>query len=103
MPVIYTIHGWSFHPDQNTLVRRIRIWGEQYLTSRSDLNISVSASNQQTGKDHLSSFDSVVINNGIDLLKFDPRKRYKDVRSELGIPANRLLVVFIARFTLHKQ
>src|SRR5215212_6806853 len=42
LPVIYTIHGWSFHPDQNPLVRRIRIMSEKYLASRTDLNISVS-------------------------------------------------------------
>ena len=71
LPLIYTIHGWSFHPDQQPLVRRIRILGEKYLTSRSSLNISVSASNQQTGKDEMGKgFNSVVVNNGIDLRKF---------------------------------
>src|ERR1700750_56071 len=28
IPVVYTVHGWSFHPDQNPLVRRMRIMGE---------------------------------------------------------------------------
>lgn len=103
IPVIYTIHGWSFHPDQGALVRRIRILGEKYLTSRSDLNISVSASNQQTGKDNLGRFESIVINNGIDLNKFNPSNIYTDIRKELNIPGKSLLVVFIARFTSHKQ
>src|SRR5438270_339874 len=40
IPVIYTVHGWSFHPDQNPIVRNIRILGEKYLTSRTHLNIS---------------------------------------------------------------
>src|SRR4051812_2328047 len=103
IPLVYTVHGWSFHPDQNSFVRRMRIMGEKFLTSRSDINISVSASNQQTGKDYMPSFQSVVINNGIDLNKFNPDKSYKDIRKELGIPADKLLVLFIARFTLHKQ
>lgn len=103
LPVIYTIHGWSFHPDQKPLVRKIRILGEKYLTSRSDLNISVSASNQQTGKDVIPSFRSIIINNGIDLKKFDPDKAYKNIRGELGIGDEITLVLFIARFTLHKQ
>jgi glycosyltransferase involved in cell wall biosynthesis len=103
LPVIYTIHGWSFHPDQKPLVRKIRILGEKYLTSRSDLNISVSASNQQTGKKEIGSFKSIVINNGIDLKKFDPHKAYKNVRQELHLEDDITLILFIARFTLHKQ
>jgi glycosyltransferase involved in cell wall biosynthesis len=103
LPVIYTIHGWSFHPDQRPIVRKIRILGEQYLTSKSDLNISVSASNQQTGKEFMPSFQSTVVNNGIDLQKFDPSRSLRDIRMEMGIPNNKLLVIFIARFTSHKQ
>lgn len=103
IPVIYTVHGWSFHPDQQPLVRNIRIMGEKYLTSRSNLNISVSASNQQTGKNVISSFKSIVVNNGIDLRRFDPAQPHKDIRKELDIPQDALLVLFIARFTSHKQ
>ncbi|MBI5373191.1 MAG: glycosyltransferase [Sphingobacteriales bacterium] len=103
IPVVYTIHGWSFHQDQQAAVRKIRIMGEKYLTQRSDLNISVSASNQQTGKEFIQSFDSVVVTNGINLSKFNPANSYKDIRRELGIDAHTILVLFIARFTSHKQ
>ncbi len=103
IPVVYTIHGWSFHPDQKLLVRNLRIWGEHYLTSKSTVNISVSKSNQQTGKNYIQSFQSVVINNGIDLRKFNPDAEHKDVRRELGISASTTLLLFIARFTSHKQ
>jgi glycosyltransferase involved in cell wall biosynthesis len=103
IPVIYTVHGWSFHPDQKPWVRSIRIMGEKYLTSKTDLNISVSSSNQQTGKEFIKSFDSVVVNNGIDQKKFDPAKKYKDIRAELGISSDDILILFIARFTAHKQ
>ena len=103
IPVIYTVHGWSFHPDQKPLVRNIRIMGERYLTSRSQLNISVSSSNQQSGKKHMQAFRSVVINNGIDLKRFNPDAPHRDIRTELGIPKDSLLVLFIARFTSHKQ
>jgi glycosyltransferase involved in cell wall biosynthesis len=103
IPVIYTVHGWSFHPDQKPWVRNIRIMGEKYLTSKTDLNISVSSSNQQTGKHFIKSFDSVVVNNGIDQKKFDPEKKYKDIRAELGISSDDILILFIARFTAHKQ
>ena len=103
IPVIYTVHGWSFHPDQKPLVRHIRVLGEKYIASRTALNISVSASNQQTGKNFIPSFQSIVINNGIDQQKFNPNKQYKDIRKELNIAHDALLVLFIARFTSHKQ
>lgn len=103
IPVIYTVHGWSFHPDQNPLVRSVRIMGEKYLTSKSNINISVSSSNQQSGKKYIKSFRSIVINNGIDQKKFDPSVKYKNIREELNIGADKVLILFIARFTSHKQ
>ncbi len=103
IPVIYTIHGWSFHQDQVFFIRKIRVFGEKYLTARSDINISVSLSNQQYGKKHISSFQSVVINNGIDTDKFNPLKKFKDIRKELQIREESVLLLFIARFTFQKQ
>lgn len=103
IPVIYTIHGWSFHRDQNPLVRRFRMRGEKWLTKKSAVNISVSASNQQTGKEVIRGFESIVVNNGIDAKKFDPEGNYKNVREELGIAKDNLLLLFLARFTSHKQ
>jgi len=103
IPVVYTVHGWSFHNDQSFLVRNLRKMGERYLTSRSSLNISVSASNKQTGVDAIRGFRSQVINNGIDRNKFDPASVSGRLRQELGIPENEVLVLFIARFTSHKQ
>jgi glycosyltransferase involved in cell wall biosynthesis len=103
IPLVYTVHGWSFHPDQNFLTRSLRVIGERYLTSRTDLNISVSESNKQSGRKYIADFESVVVTNGIDQQKFDPRKQYKDIRKEFGIAANKILVLFLARFTAHKQ
>lgn len=103
LPLVYTIHGWSFHDDQQALIRKIRVMGEQLLTSKSDVNISVSASNQATGKRYFPKFNSVVINNGIDQKKFDPTRSFKNIRQELNIPGDALLVLFVARFIHQKQ
>ena len=103
IPLIYTIHGWSFHDDQKPLVKKFRILSEKFLTSRTDVNISVSESNQQTGQKYLRSFTSAVVNNGIDQDKFNPAKNFTDIRKELGIDKNATLLLFIARFTAHKQ
>lgn len=102
-PLAYTIHGWSFHIDQPFLVKKIRIAGEKLLVSRSNLNISVSVSNQKTGKDTITGFNSVVINNGIDQQKFNADGQYADIRKELDIPDDAVLSLFLARFTGHKQ
>lgn len=103
LPLVYTIHGWSFHDDQNPLIKKVRVMGEQLLTRKSDINISVSASNQQTGKNYFSGFESVVVNNGIDQIKFNPTRSFNDVRTELGIPKDVTLVLFVARFIHQKQ
>lgn len=103
LPVAYTIHGWSFHQDQSFLVRTLRTLGEKYLTRKSTVNISVSASNQQSGKEVIPSFESIVINNGIDQKKFNRNNHFADIRKELGLSAETILVLFIARFTSHKQ
>lgn len=103
LPLVYTVHGWSFHDDQHPLVKKIRIWSEKLLTAKADVNISVSESNKQSGRKYLRRFDSVVVNNGIDQGKFNAAGSYKNIRAELGIGNNEMLVLFIARFTAHKQ
>lgn len=103
IPVIYTIHGWSFHPDQRTLLRKMRIAGESYITTRTAMNISVSKANQVLGKQNIRGFESVLVSNGIDQRKFSPSRISKDVRVELGISRETVLVLFIARFTKQKQ
>ena len=103
IPLIYTIHGWSFHDDQKPLVKKFRILSEKFLTSKASLNISVSESNKQSGQKYIKSFSSTVVNNGIDQEKFNPAKSFSDIRQELGIDKNATLLLFIARFTAHKQ
>lgn len=103
IPVIYTIHGWSFHRDQHPVVQRMRIMGERYLTANAQVNIAVSESNRASGKERIPALDAVVVNNGINRQKFTPERKLSDIRGELGILQEEKLVLFIARFTAHKQ
>ncbi len=103
IPLVYTVHGWSFHDDQPFWVRRLRIWGERWITARSALNIAVSASSRQTGIEKIAGFQAVVVNNGIDQRKFSPSRKLADIRGELNIPRDAVLLLFLARFTGHKQ
>lgn len=102
-PMIYTIHGWSFHEDQPFFRKHLRILSERMLTGLAKKNISVSASNRETGMKHFSGFRSIVINNGINLDHFNPGREMKDLRAELEIPASHTVVGYIARITLQKD
>lgn len=104
LPFMYTCHGWSFHQDQGRLQKRLRIMGEQYITSRATVNICVSYANSHEGKKHFGrGFDPIVIQNSVDTRKFDRHKQYSDVREELGIDRSEILFTSIARFTWQKQ
>ena len=103
LPFIYTCHAWSFHLDQNLFVKKLRILGEQFLTSQADITICGSKSNLQTGHGLFKNFNGIVINNAIDRKRFDPHGHFKNIRAELGIQDSEILVASIARFTLQKQ
>jgi glycosyltransferase involved in cell wall biosynthesis len=103
LPVVYTVHGWSFHDNQKFPLKNLRVFGEKYLTKKATVNISVSASVHETGQKYFSDYKSVIIPNGINQQKFNPARALKDIRSELNIPKDSILVLFLARFTEQKQ
>ena len=77
--------------------------GEKLLTKQADVNISVATSSQATGKKYFPEFESVVVNNGINQDRFNPRLHFKNVRQELGIREDEIVALFIARFIHQKQ
>lgn len=103
LPLIYTVHGWSFHPDQNRIVKFIRTQSEKFLVNIATKTICVSQSNLAEGQSKFKMRNATVISNGINRLKFDPNLNYKDVRGEFGINNNILLVGYIARITHQKS
>ena len=103
LPIIYTVHGWSFHPDQNFPVKKVRELSEKFLTSNVDLTISVSNSNQKDGISKLNMQRSKVVNYGVDLMRYNPNRPLKDISSELGIVPGKTTVGFIVRMTAQKD
>ena len=103
IPIVYTVHGWSFHQDQKFPVRKIRELSEKYLTDQVDLTISVSNSNQRDGVERFNMKRSKVVNYGIDLDKFNPSNNFKDLRSELGIEPGKTVVGYLVRMTVQKD
>jgi len=103
LPLIYTIHGWSFHEGLNPMMKRARIAAEKFITRKAQVNICVSEANRQTGLQAFGSFHAEVIRNGVNLQKFDPAVIYPDVKTAAGIPADHLVVGYIARMTYQKD
>lgn len=103
LPVIYTVHGWSFHEGLPPWQKRARIAAEKYITSKTNVNICVSEANRQTGLQAFGKFNSIVVPNGVNLKKFDPVINYPDVKAAYGIPEHHLVVGYIARMTLQKD
>lgn len=103
IPIVYTVHGWSFHQDQKPYVRKIRETIERLLTNRSDTTISVSFSNQKDGIERFNMPRSKVIYYGIDLDRFNPKREFKKIREEWKVSEDKTLVGFLVRMTIQKD
>lgn len=103
LPVVYTVHGWSFHDGLHPLSKRLRIAAEKFITRKTQVNICVSESNRQTGIKAFNGFNSIVVRNGVNLQKFNPDAVYPDLRAAYNIPADKMLICYIARMTYQKD
>ncbi len=103
IPFVYTVHGWSFHPDQSALTSYLRAKSEKAICNMSNKVICVSKSNQETGIITFGLKNSVVIENGINLSRFNPDNSFKDIRAELGLSKDDFVIGFIGRITLQKD
>lgn len=103
LPLIYTVHGWSFHQDQNSILKSIRRLGEKYLVENSKLTICVSESNLAEGKSNFPMKRSTIIKSGIDLKIYNPDKDFSNIRQELNISQNTIVVGYIVRMTKQKD
>lgn len=102
IPFIYTVHGWSFHDDQSYPVRLLRQWTEKLICSMADKVICVSQSNADTGRLRFGLKDAEVIENGINLVRFNSKGQFKDLRSKFGFADDDFVAGFIARCTKQK-
>ena len=103
IPLVYTVHGWSFHDDQSYLVRKLRAWSEKLICHYANQVICVSESNKETGRIVFGLKHAIVIENGVNLDKFNPDGSFKDLRSEFGFSESDFIVGFIARCTKQKN
>lgn len=102
LPLIYTVHGWSFHQDQSFVIKKLRAFIEKIICKRSETVICVSESNRVTGEKEFGLRNAVVIENGINLDRFNPNKEFKNLRQEFGFSKDDFIIGFISRITLQK-
>jgi glycosyltransferase involved in cell wall biosynthesis len=103
LPLVYTVHGWSFHADQGFFVKSYRTLGERLLTNMANLTICVSEDNLREGSQYFEMPNARVIQNGINLKKFNPQRNFTDIRAELGIAPHEVVIGYIARITTQKD
>lgn len=103
LPFVYTVHGWSFHDDQALWVKKLRSWSEKIICNYANQVICVSQSNKDTGSKVFGLKDAIVIENGVNLERFNPDSQYKNLRREFGFSESDFVVGFIARCTKQKN
>ncbi len=103
IPVVHTVHGWSFHDYLPAWKRKLRIKGEKFLTGKTKMNIVVSESNKKIGIKEFGDFSCRVVNNGVDLVTYNRHDKGMSIRKEFNIPEKALLVSFVARFIHDKN
>ncbi len=103
IPLVYTVHGWSFHPDQTPLLRWLRIRGERFLVDKADLTVCVSDNNYRDALKLFPVRSAKVVKYGINLKRFSPDVSLGDIREELGIGKKTVLVGYIVRMTIQKD
>lgn len=103
LPVVYTVHGWSFHDDQPWLVKLLRGWSEKLLCHYASEVICVSQSNKDTGREVFGLKSAVVIDNGVNLRRFCPDQTGTLLRANFHFAGTDFVVGFIARCTKQKN
>ena len=103
LPILYTVHGWSFNDNQGKLKHKLRIAAESYISRNVDQVINVSISNQIAGTQKIKGFKSVVINYGISFERFNPNLNKQELRKKFEFKEDEIWVGFIARITYQKD
>lgn len=103
IPLIYTVHGWSFHPDQRFPIRSLRILSERFLVKQANLTICVSENNLKDARSLFKIDRAKVIRAGINLQKFDSMGDYDDLRANSGMDNETVLVGYLVRMTKQKD
>lgn len=102
IPLIYTVHGWTFRDSMNSVRRWFRKNSEKYLSGKANLVINVSLSDFIIGKEILGLNNSMEIVNGVDAKIFNGKGDHNQ-KFKFGFLRNDFVVCMIARMTEQKD
>lgn len=103
--IVHTVHGWGHHDRQHPLVRRTYILLERFVQRFTNRLIVVSPRNAEKGlADGIARPEKyVTIRSGIELERFRrPARPREQVRAELGIPPEALVIGSVTRLSPQK-
>ncbi len=104
LPMVYTVHGWSFHDGQSMLCSWLRRMCERHICRQASRVICVSQNILRTG--HLAfGLDTdrcTVIEHGVNLQHFAADGQYPDLRTQLGFSSDDFVCTYICRITGRK-
>ncbi len=105
--IVNTVHGFYFHEDMHVAVRKALIALERFAGRFTDLAFSVSSEDVETAiRERIFPADRImVVGNGVDLRKFDPRSvepARRRIRDELGLPLGAAVVGAVGRLVREK-
>jgi glycosyltransferase involved in cell wall biosynthesis len=104
-PVLHTFHGLPFPGRPSGLVERAFLGAERLLSRRTTYFFSQARGDVDRAVDLgiARRADTLVIGNGVDVRRFAPDEAERArVRAELGIPADAIVVLMVARLVREK-
>jgi len=102
IPMIYTVHGWSFHSGQTWLEGKLRRATEAFLVKKATCTVLVSNSNLEEANLNHFKGKFEVIRNGINTLIFSPPNADLADRKLFGLSEDDYVIASIARLTYQK-
>ncbi len=104
--IVHTVHGWSFHHEMSSITRSLYITLERQTAKFSSALTNVSNLDIQTGLEAGIGYKGLyhLIRSAIPLDEFNPFNfNREEVRSELGIPSDAVVIGNIGRFSHPKN
>ncbi len=103
--IVHTVHGWSFHDRMPPAKLKLYVLLERFASRFSDAVVVVSPNDIEKGLEQGigQPADYHVIRSGVELDRFGhPQVSPAEMRAQLGIPADALVVGSVTRLSLQK-
>jgi len=102
--IIHTFHGFGFTPLQKRIVRSLFIWTERITAKVSTKLITVAYANIEKALENKIGRRKqyIVVRSGIDISRFEKKKKFANIKYEIGLDKEDKLVGNISCFKPQK-